>query len=167
MCAGLGHAHARSIVHADVKPANMILDAADTVHITDFGLARAWEAADSATLEARGTPSYISPEQVRCEMLDARTDVYGLGCTLYHMVAGAPPFTRGEVLYQHLHEAPAGFLERNPAASQSLEQVILRCLAKRPDDRFPSMESLCAALEAALRADLPLRPPAADPAGPA
>lgn len=158
MCAGLSHAHARSIVHADVKPANMIVDAAGTVHITDFGLARAWEGADSATLEARGTPSYISPEQVRCEALDARTDVYGLGCTLYHMAAGAPPFTRGEVLYRHLHEAPPGFRERNPDAPEALEQVILRCLAKRPEDRFPSMDSLWAALEATLPSDPSARP---------
>ncbi len=158
MCAGLGHAHARSIVHADVKPANMIVDAAGTVHITDFGLARAWEGADSATLEARGTPSYISPEQVRCEALDARTDVYGLGCTLYHMAAGAPPFTRGEVLYRHLHEAPPGFRERNPDASEALEEVILRCLAKRPEDRFPSMDSLWAALKVTLPSDPSARP---------
>jgi serine/threonine-protein kinase len=166
ICAGLAHAHANGIVHADVKPANMIVDAGGTVHLTDFGLARAWESAKAGTAEARGTPTYIAPEQIRGESLDARTDIYGLGCTLYRMAAGAPPFTTGELLFRHLHEAPPRLQPENPAVSEALEGVILRCLAKRAEDRFSSVDQVLRALEAAVAAGAPSRA-GARPLGPA
>ncbi len=166
ICAGLAHAHANGIVHADVKPANMIVDAEGTVHLTDFGLARAWESAKAGTAEARGTPTYIAPEQIRGEPLDARADIYGLGCTLYRMVAGTPPFTTGELLFRHLHEAPPRLRPENPTVSEALEGVILRCLAKRPEDRFSSVDQVLRALEAAVAAGAP-SPVAARPVRPA
>ncbi|HEY7678191.1 MAG TPA: protein kinase, partial [Candidatus Methylomirabilis sp.] len=150
ICAGLAHAHANGIVHADVKPANMLVDAEGTVHLTDFGLSRAWESTRTGTTEARGTPMYIAPEQIRGETLDVRTDIYGLGCTLYRMAAGAPPFTTGELLFRHLHEAPPRLRPMNPAVSEALEAVILKCLAKRPEDRFPSVDDVFRALSAAI-----------------
>ena len=149
ICAGLAHAHAHGIVHGDVKPANIIVDTTGQAHLTDFGLARAWEGSDAATLEARGTPSYIAPEQVRGDGLDARTDIYSLGCTLYRMITGAPPFTKGDVIYGHLHEEPPSLRAKRPEAPEALETAIVRCLAKRPEDRFPAMDHVLNALEAA------------------
>jgi serine/threonine-protein kinase len=162
ICAGLAHAHAHTIVHADVKPANILLDSAGTVHLTDFGLARAWDGTDGVTAEARGTPSYIAPEQVRGEALDPRTDIYSLGCTLYRLLVGVPPFAKGNILYSHLYEEPPGLRERNPDIPEALEAVILRCLAKRPAERFASMTHLLDALEEALSSAPTVPVPAAE-----
>ena len=166
ICAGLAHAHAHSIVHADVKPANMLLDAAGTVHLTDFGLARAWDTAEGSTLEARGTPSYIAPEQVRGDGLDPRTDIYSLGCTVYRMLAGSPPFAKGDVLYGHLHEAPPPLRALNPDIPEAMESAVLRCLAKPPADRFPSVAHVLNAFEDALSMapTMPIEEAAAVPA---
>ncbi len=164
ICAGLAHAHAHGIVHGDVKPANIIVDTMGQVHLTDFGLARAWEGTDAATLEGRGTPSYIAPEQVRGEGLDARTDIYSLGCTLYRMITGAPPFTKGDVIYGHLHEEPPRLRLKRPEAPEALEAAIARCLAKQPEDRFPAVAHVLNALEAAFPPTPNLQSPA--PASP-
>lgn len=164
ICAGLAHAHVHGIVHGDVKPANIIVDTMGQVHLTDFGLARAWEGSDAVTLEARGTPSYIAPEQVRGEVLDARTDIYSLGCTLYRMITGTPPFTKGDVIYGHLHEEPPRLRAHTPDAPEALEEPIARCLAKRPEDRFPAVTHVLDALEAALPPNL--RSPSSVPASP-
>jgi len=151
----LGAAHARGFVHRDVKPGNILLTA-DGEHavVTDFGIARAL---DEATLDGRGatgvetagsdrvvvgTPAYMSPEQaLHHDAVDARSDVYSLGCVLYEMLAGRPPFTgsRQEVLEPRLTGVrPAPVARLRPDVPPAIEQVVMRALEPRAADRFPT-----------------------------
>ncbi|MGH2530288.1 MAG: protein kinase domain-containing protein [Actinomycetota bacterium] len=141
MAAALAAAHEAGIVHRDVKPANVMLTPEGEVKMMDFGLARA---VDAETLTRTGfilgTASYVSPEQAQGGSTDARSDLYSLGCVLYEMLAGRPPFVGDSpvaVLYQHVNEPalPPSMFHPVPTG---LEAVVLRCLAKNPDDRFQS-----------------------------
>ncbi len=141
MAAALAAAHEAGIVHRDVKPANVMLTSEGEVKVMDFGLARA---VDAETLTRTGfilgTASYVSPEQAQGGTTDARSDLYSLGCVLYEMLAGRPPFVGDSpvaALYQHVNEPalPPSLFHPVPA---DLETVVLRCLAKDPADRFQS-----------------------------
>jgi eukaryotic-like serine/threonine-protein kinase len=151
----LSYAHGRGILHRDVKPDNILLAANPTrALIADFGLARAVGAADSTKLTKTGTivgtVHYMSPEQVREDRgIDERSDVYSLGCVLYEMLTGAPPFLGRSVtdlVMKILRTPPAPISAVNPLVQPALEQAVLRALAKAPVDRFPSMRQLAAAL---------------------
>jgi eukaryotic-like serine/threonine-protein kinase len=151
----LSYAHGRGILHRDVKPDNVLLAANPTrALIADFGLARAVGAADSTKLTKTGTivgtVHYMSPEQVREDRgIDERSDVYSLGCVLYEMLTGAPPFLGRSVtdlVMKILRTPPAPISAVNPLVQPALEQAVLRALAKAPVDRFPSMRQLAAAL---------------------
>jgi eukaryotic-like serine/threonine-protein kinase len=159
-CAGLAAAHARGIVHRDLKPANLFLTRdhrnALLVKVLDFGIAklRLHETKLTATGVLIGTPSYMAPEQAEGSAVDARTDVYALGVILYEMLIGAVPFdgdTPLSVLHQHTSRPPPSLLARAPerAISEQLDAIVMRCLAKRPDDRFATMHELAAAIAAA------------------
>jgi serine/threonine-protein kinase len=151
----LGYAHSRGILHRDVKPENILLgeDPARAL-IADFGLARAIGEADTTKLTKTGTIvgtiHYMSPEQVREDRtIDERSDVYGLGCVLYEMLTGAPPFvgrTVTDLVMKILRAQPAPVGAVNPSVPPRVEQVITRALAKAPADRFPTMGQLAAAL---------------------
>src|SRR5918911_1283264 len=145
VAAGLDALHAAGLVHRDVKPANVLL-AGEHVYLTDFGLSRL-QASDARFTESGawvGTVDYMSPEHLRGEPCDARSDVYALGCLLFAALTGTAPFRRETVpatMSAHLHEAPPRPSERAPVPL-AFDGVVARALAKHPEDRFPSAGDL-------------------------
>jgi serine/threonine-protein kinase len=160
----LAHAHARGLIHRDVKPKNIMINPAGIVKLADLGLARDAsdiEMAKSEAGKAFGTPYYISPEQIRGEMdLDARGDIYSLGATFYNMVTGRVPFeasTPSEVMKKHLREPLIPPDHINTSLSAGISEVIEMMMAKKKEDRYPSAEELLADLNAVRRGEPPLR----------
>jgi WD40 repeat protein len=151
---GLAAAHARGLVHRDVKPANILLErGSGRAKITDFGLARLVQEAGTRTTQSGrivGTPAYLSPEQVLAPArLDGRTDVYSLGVVLYELVTGEQPF-RGQVhmlLEQVVHEEPRPPRQLNEAVPRDLETITLKCLAKERARRYSTARELAEDLE--------------------
>ncbi len=138
-CVGLAHAHGQNVVHRDIKPANMMITPGGVVKLMDFGLAAVVTEAMAKVTSVRGTPFYMAPEQILGEEISALTDQYALGCTLYHMVTGRPPFVEGDVLYHHIHTAPVSPRERNPRIPAWLDAILLRTMLKDRTRRFPSV----------------------------
>ena len=143
----LDAAHARGIVHRDVKPANVLLGPNDHAYLTDFGLTKRVTSHTGSTRDGGwvGTLGYVAPEQIRGERLDARADVYALGAVLYHSLAGVPPYQRESdeaTLWAHLHDDPPSLHDRAPNVPASFDAVLARAMAKDPDDRFPSAGDL-------------------------
>lgn len=147
----LAYAHARDVVHRDVKPPNVLLDTAGRVRLVDFGLARVLESSGlTQTGTVLGTPEYMAPEQAEGLPSEPRTDVYATGILLYELLSGSPPF-RAErplaVLRAHC-EAPVPPLQSTHGLPSGLEGVVRRALAKAPADRWPSAEAMGDALAA-------------------
>ena len=142
----LDEAHARGLVHRDVKPANVIVESrrgTEHAYLTDFGLTREMDASSGVTATGRwvGTIDYASPEQIKGRPVDARCDVYALGCVLFTTLTGRLPFERDEdvaKLYAHVSEPPPTASAVAPDVSQEVDRVITRAMAKDPDFRFPS-----------------------------
>jgi beta-lactam-binding protein with PASTA domain/serine/threonine protein kinase len=140
-CQALNFSHQHGIIHRDVKPANIMISKAGAVKVMDFGIARALADANSVTQTAAviGTAQYLSPEQARGEKVDARSDVYSLGCVLYEILTGEPPFIGDSpvaVAYQHVREDPVPPSQRHPDISPEMDAVVLKSLAKNPDNRY-------------------------------
>ncbi len=141
-CQALNFSHQHGTIHRDVKPANIMISKTGAVKVMDFGIARALaDAANPVTQTAAviGTAQYLSPEQARGEKVDARSDVYSLGCVLYEVLTGDPPFVGDSpvaVAYQHVREDPVPPSERNSGISPELDAVVLKALAKNPDNRY-------------------------------
>jgi len=141
ICDGLAFAHAHDIVHRDLKPANLYLLPDGQVKIMDFGLARISGSDMTRTGLAMGTPHYMSPEQVRGEHVDLRSDVFALGCVFYEILTGKKPFDADSihsVLYKVMQEQPKGVREISPDLPPVLQQVLDKAMAKRPEERFQS-----------------------------
>ncbi|MFV0494082.1 Stk1 family PASTA domain-containing Ser/Thr kinase [Mycobacterium sp.] len=151
-CQALNFSHQNGIIHRDVKPANIMISSTSAVKVMDFGIARAIaDGGNSVTQTSAviGTAQYLSPEQARGDTVDARSDVYSLGCVLYEMLTGEPPFTGDSpvsVAYQHVREDPEPPSERNEDISTDLDAVVLKALAKNPENRYQTA--------AEMRADL-------------
>ncbi len=151
---GLAHAHDRGLIHRDIKPSNLLrADEDGVVKVLDFGLAFAPQGvADELTQigSVLGTPDYLAPEQAMdIRQADARSDLYGLGCTLYFLLVGSPPFPGGtplEKLVKHREIDPAPVEALRPGIPRGLGSVVRRLMAKRPEDRFPTAAAVAEAL---------------------
>ena len=141
-CSALQFAHENNIVHRDIKPANIMLTGDDTVKVTDFGTAKILQFGTvQQTAHVMGTPSYMSPEQVKGRAVDGRTDVFSLGVMLYEMITGEKPFP-GEsittVIYKIVNEEPVPPRTIDPTIHPGISAAVLRALAKEPEDRYQS-----------------------------
>ncbi len=162
-CAGLAHAHKKGVIHRDLKPSNIMLvdngDQRDFVKIVDFGIAKLLNQTDAEmnltkTGEVFGSPLYMSPEQCRGKGMDARSDIYSLGCVMYRTISGSPVFEGEDVIelfYKQVHENPEPFSVVCPELNvhPGLEAIIFKCLHKDPADRWSTMEELQQALNPA------------------
>jgi eukaryotic-like serine/threonine-protein kinase len=160
ICRALREAHSLGVIHRDLKPANIFLvehgDETDFVKILDFGLVKNVGENKGEDLTQTGlfmgSPKYMAPEQIRGDRVDARTDIYALGIILYEMIAGKVPFDRPNsvnILMAHVNEEAPPLRQMNPntQVSPAFEEVIARCMAKDPDQRFSSMDEVLAALK--------------------
>lgn len=150
----LHYAHERGVLHRDIKPGNILIDAKGEPHLTDFGLARLIETESTITrtTEALGTPSYMAPEQARGNntQLTSATDVYGLGAVLYHLLTGHPPFAGGttyQTIRLLLETEPRQPRLWNPKLDRDLSTICLKCLEKDPQRRYPTALALAEDLE--------------------
>ena len=155
---GLGFAHERGMVHRDVKPLNLLIDAHGTVRVADFGIARAVHLDETMTEVGSiiGTAQYVSPEQARGERVGPPSDVYSLGVVLYELLAGRAPFageTPVEVALRHVTDAPVPVDQRNPDVPRWLAAIVDRALAKDPGERFADGYAMTDALRAGARRD--------------
>src|SRR5215475_7667316 len=145
-CSALQFAHERSIVHRDIKPANLMLTADDTVKITDFGTAKILQFGTvQQTAHVMGTPSYMSPEQVKGRVVDGRSDIFSLGVMLYEMITGEKPFPGQNittVIYKIVNEDPVPPRTIDPTIHHGLSTVVMKALAKDPTDRYQSCKEM-------------------------
>ncbi|MEP6689199.1 MAG: serine/threonine-protein kinase, partial [Gemmatimonadales bacterium] len=172
----LGYAHAHGVIHRDIKPENILLEGDEAV-VADFGVARAITAAGDDRLTetglALGTPAYMSPEQAGgSRELDGRSDLYALGCVLYEMLAGQPPFvgvTAQQLLARHAMDPVPPLRTVRATVPEAVEQSVMRALAKVPADRFPTAARFAEALAAPRDAVVttPVTPMSGTPAAPA
>lgn len=160
-CSALAHAHSKGVIHRDIKPANIMLieyeGQQDYLQIVDFGIAKLLQPDGAEQLthtgEVFGSPLYMSPEQCRGKDLDARSDIYSLGCVLYRAVTGRPVFggrDAMECMYKQVNDSPPQFSDVCPelGLSESLESAVFKAIAKEPEDRFQTMPQFKEALEA-------------------
>jgi eukaryotic-like serine/threonine-protein kinase len=149
--AALASAHAQGIVHRDIKPGNVMVTRDGTVKVMDFGIARMQtDITAPQTSSVIGTPTYLSPEQAQGQVVDARSDLYSLGCVLYELLAGRPPFTGDTpvaIAYKQVNETPVTPSTHNADIPPRLDAVVMKCLAKNPANRYQSAEELSADLE--------------------
>jgi serine/threonine protein kinase len=167
-CSALTEAHDHGIIHRDLKPENLMVqrrrDGSEHIKVLDFGLAKLRERDESASIttgkQILGTPYYISPEQVRGETLDPRADVYSLGATLYRVLTGAPPFQAPSpmaVLSKHITDPVVPPRARAPDRElpPEADQIVLRAMAKKVEDRYPSAAAFQEDLERVLAGGVP------------
>ena len=147
VCHALEYAHQMGIVHRDIKPANIMVCPSGLVKVTDFGIAKflnQQSLQDASGTQTMGTPLYMSPEQVRGDTVDYRTDIYSLGITLFEMLTGRPPFYEGNIEYHHLYSKPKAITREDIPAE--LTALTLKCLEKDPNNRFQTITEVRQAL---------------------
>jgi eukaryotic-like serine/threonine-protein kinase len=145
-CSALQFAHERNVVHRDIKPANIMLTGDDTVKVTDFGTAKILQFGTvQQTAHVMGTPSYMSPEQVKGRAVDGRSDIFSLGVMLYEMITGEKPFPGQSittVIYKIVNEEPVPPRQINPSIHPGISAAVMKALAKEPDTRYQSCREL-------------------------
>jgi serine/threonine-protein kinase len=156
--AGLQYSHERGVVHRDIKPGNIILSPDGTVKIADFGIARIESSSMTQAGTVLGTPAYMSPEQFMGQTVDKRTDIYSAGVMFYQLLTGERPFdgSMSAIMHKALNTEPPKPSDLSVTAPSSLDAVVARAMAKRPEGRFDSAASFAAAMKAALEAPDPL-----------
>lgn len=164
--AALDYAHRHGIIHRDIKPANIMINTHGDAKVMDFGIARAVsDAATSvtATSAVMGTAQYLSPEQARGEVVDARSDIYSAGCVLYELLTGTPPFngeTPVSIAYQHVNEPAKPPSQADSSIPETLDAIVLHALAKHPSQRYQTAAEFRADVERAI-AGMPISAPSA------
>lgn len=158
---GLAHAHQAGLVHRDIKPGNLLVDKSGTVKLLDLGLARFFAGSEEVALtiehdeKVLGTADYLAPEQaVDSHLVDARADIYSLGCTMYFLLTGHPPFTQGTLtqrLLAHQTKEPPGVETERSDVPESLLVILKQMMAKQPDDRYSDCSEVAAELANWLR----------------
>ncbi len=138
LCAGLAYVHSRRVIHRDIKPANIFVSSEKVVKLGDFGLARVMRELSIRRTEIRGTPLYMAPEQITGQNVTHRVDLYAVGCTLFELVTGRPPFIEGEILIHHLATPPPVPSSLEPSVPPALDELILACIEKEQDARIES-----------------------------
>jgi len=151
----LSYAHARGMIHRDIKPSNMLIDERGNCLLTDFGLARMVEASTKITTSGTimGTPAYMSPEQGTGAELDQRSDIYSLGIILYEMVTGRVPYTAETpvaVVFKHIQDPLPSARKLNPNLPEAVEVVLLKALAKHPEERYQTADDFVQAIQKAI-----------------
>ena len=152
ICRGLQAAHEQGIIHRDIKPQNVLIDAKGEVKLMDFGIARMTTSTDGATQAGliMGTPHYMSPEQVQGETLDPRSDVYSMGILMYEMLAGRRPFESSSltgVLTAHITETPKPLIGVRPEVGRQIDAIVMACLTKKPGERYADAGALLTDLD--------------------
>lgn len=148
----LSYAHGRGMIHRDIKPSNVLIDERGNCLLTDFGLARMVEAAEKLTTSGSimGTPAYMSPEQGMGSNTDYRSDLYSLGVILYEMITGRVPYTAETpvaVVFKHIQDPLPAARKFNPNLPEALERVLLKSLAKNPEDRYQTADEFVQAVQ--------------------
>ncbi len=150
VCSALDFAHQHNVVHRDIKPANLMLTSSDVVKITDFGTAKILQFGTAQTAHVMGTPSYMSPEQVKGKPIDGRSDIFSLGVILYELMTGEKPFPGQNittVIYKIINEEPIPPRSLDSSIHPGLSAVISKALAKDPAERYQSCHELMSALK--------------------
>lgn len=152
----LAYSHRMGIIHRDIKPANIMLTLNNDIKVMDFGIARSVsdsQATMTQTAQVIGTAQYLSPEQARGDKVDARSDLYATGCVLYELLTGRPPFSGDSpvsVAYQHVREDPVPPSRLNPDIPPEVNAIVLKTMAKNPENRYQSADEMRADIERAL-----------------
>ncbi len=142
----LVYAHGNNLIHRDIKPGNIMITDDGVVKLMDFGLAKIMHDTAQYATKIIGTPYYMSPEQIQGDKISFETDIYAFGVVLYEMLTGVPPFQKGDIYYHHLHTQPAPPNTLVPEIPDRLNNIVVKCLQKDPQRRFPSTSELLSAL---------------------
>jgi len=157
----LSFVHSKGIIHKDIKPENVLISEKSDVRLIDFSLAQTkWDRMVQFGKKVEGTPMYMAPEQIRGEKCDARTDIYGFGVMMYEIMTKRPPFMSKkpqEILDKHLHETPAPMSMIVPTVDPSLDKLVWKLLAKKPENRLPDMNAVMQELSRWVKQDTVLR----------